>query len=62
MFHITASSSSLFVYCTRCTGDDLQLVCIGTHNDSYRHNSKGEVDHSISGQGHEFIIYTMLLL
>ena len=42
MFHITTSSPSLFVCFARCTGDDLQSVCIWTHSRSYSQNSKGK--------------------
>lgn len=42
MFYITTSSPSFFVYCTCCTADALQSVCIGKHNHSYRQNSKGK--------------------
>ena len=45
MFHISASSPSLFVCFARCTADDLQSVCIGSHRDSYRQNSKGNDNH-----------------
>ena len=45
MFHITTSSPSLFVCFARCTGDDLQYVCIGTHSRSCSQNSKGRKEH-----------------
>ncbi|KAJ7348759.1 hypothetical protein OS493_039235, partial [Desmophyllum pertusum] len=41
MFHISASSHSLFVCSACCTAFDLQSVCIDTHGDSYHQDSKG---------------------
>ena len=45
MFHISASSPSLFDCFACCIADDLQSVCIGTHRNSYRQHSKGNGNH-----------------